>query len=538
MDWRLLDYAKDAEDTASGLHVFLAEIPQYRKDITGHIAELFAISNALHELHDALDLSRYGRYSASILADLEVCMPSLGYTLDDVRDMFNKKKSKRTAPGAFPGTPPYAVLWEDSLADMKAQGISLPIRLELYRNYLQGMYDTLRGHHDEQEMNKIFVRLSKLVKKQEPIDSYFNRLSMHSQGGHARTPKPPSPKVARPHIQSYPTYPTAGYSYHTAQPPPLAPTWGGIIGDVPYVPPPVPEIPQSPTYSSASSHTYSNHSNDSGEPVAHWAMKIFDGRHSLTQFSTLGVRSTCLGRDEPHVIAILDGDGFEKVAEMPFEVVDVTVRLYWREEDNRARVLYLTKDEDKNRMRFCFPLTGLKIMRQGACLQLCRVNRRDGQLDLWARLRFTLYERMVLMYCTMTAMKCQDQAGTPEGLEDVFDGEKIEFSGEITDSRYLHAFRVYRDTDSGCVRFEATARRGPLKNIPIWTAFVGQYIGDRAWMKRVGGSTIQFGQLHPYVFCDGYRLPKGGTGRYQLTFTTPEDARNFKDTFHRIRARR
>jgi hypothetical protein len=145
MDWRLLEYAKEAEDTAAALQVFLGEVPQYRKDITGDIAELFAISNALHVLHEALELSRYGRFSGRILKDLEVCLPSLGHTLDDVRDMFSKKKNARAAPGAFPGTPPYAVLWEDSLADLKAQGMSLPIRLELFRTYLQGMYDALRG---------------------------------------------------------------------------------------------------------------------------------------------------------------------------------------------------------------------------------------------------------------------------------------------------------------------------------------------------------------------------------------------------------
>lgn len=122
-------------------------------------------------------------------------------------------------------------------------------------------------------------------------------------------------------------------------------------------------------------------------------MKIFDGRHSSTPFATLADRSSCLGRDEPRVIEILDGEGFEKVAEMPFEATNVTVRLYWRQEDNRARMLYLTKDESGYRWRHCFPLTGLKILRTGSCLQFCRVNRKDGRLDLWARLRFTLYER-------------------------------------------------------------------------------------------------------------------------------------------------
>lgn len=145
MDWRLLDYAKEAEDTASGLHAFLTEIPQYSKDITGNIAELFAISNALRVLHDELELSRYGRYSGRILRDLEICLPSLSYTLDDVRNMFSKsRRSHRTTPGAFPGTPDYAELWEDACDDLKVQGIALPMRLEMYRSYLQGMHDMLK----------------------------------------------------------------------------------------------------------------------------------------------------------------------------------------------------------------------------------------------------------------------------------------------------------------------------------------------------------------------------------------------------------
>jgi hypothetical protein len=146
MDWRLLEYAKEAEDTASGLLVSLDEIPQYKKDIRGHIAELFAISHALHELNEALDLSQYGRYAAYILKDLEICLPSLEYTLDDVQDIFSKsKKSRHTAPGAFPGTPPYALIWEDALSDFQTQGMALPKRFETVRMYLQGMHDLLKG---------------------------------------------------------------------------------------------------------------------------------------------------------------------------------------------------------------------------------------------------------------------------------------------------------------------------------------------------------------------------------------------------------
>jgi hypothetical protein len=146
MDWRLLDYAKDAEDTAAGLHIFKSEVPEYAKDITGHMAELFAISNALHTLNESLDLSRYGRWVGRIKRDMEIMLPSLGYTLDTVNDMFGKsKKQSRQHPGAFPGTPPYNLIWEDTLADFKAEGLPLHVRLELYRTYLQDMNDILKG---------------------------------------------------------------------------------------------------------------------------------------------------------------------------------------------------------------------------------------------------------------------------------------------------------------------------------------------------------------------------------------------------------
>jgi hypothetical protein len=117
----------------------------------------------------------------------------------------------------------------------------------------------------------------------------------------------------------------------------------------------------------------------------------------------------CLGRDEPEALHRLELDGFQKVLETwvdskvararrtnryrPFEATNVWVRLYWRPSDNRARILFLTVDSAGNRMRYCIPLTGLKVLRTESCLQLCRVNRADGKLDLWANLRFTVYER-------------------------------------------------------------------------------------------------------------------------------------------------
>lgn len=109
-----------------------------------------------------------------------------------------------------------------------------------------------------------------------------------------RTPQPypygRPPLPARPVAERGTTYPSYVQQHHQhipPPPPPPLPPRSPVYGDIPFVPPIVPDVPQSPTYSNASSHTYSTHSNDSGGPVAHWAMKIFDGRHSSTPFKTL-----------------------------------------------------------------------------------------------------------------------------------------------------------------------------------------------------------------------------------------------------------
>lgn len=147
MDWRLRESAKEAEDTAANLHVFLNEIPEYAKEITGEIAELYAISHALHTVHEGLERSQYGIYVGRISRDLDIVLPSLRYTLEDVRNMFNKsKKQSKQHPGAFPGTPDYTIIWEDALEELEDEGVPLPRRLELYRLYLQSMFDVLKGY--------------------------------------------------------------------------------------------------------------------------------------------------------------------------------------------------------------------------------------------------------------------------------------------------------------------------------------------------------------------------------------------------------
>lgn len=146
MELRLLEYAKEAEDVAADIHAFLADIGHSRKEANMINSDLLAISNALHELHEALQHDLYMRFSSRISRHLEVCLPSLEYTLYDMRSIHSKwQRSSRKDRDGSDVSAPVTLLWEDTLVALKAQGISLLDRLELYRKYLEGSFDILRG---------------------------------------------------------------------------------------------------------------------------------------------------------------------------------------------------------------------------------------------------------------------------------------------------------------------------------------------------------------------------------------------------------
>jgi hypothetical protein len=171
-------------------------------------------------------------------------------------------------------------------------------------------------------------------------------------------------------------------------------------------------------------------------------------------------------------------------------------------------------------------LTALKLKRQGANLNLFLHNRSANDFQLWAQLNFPVYENLVLFYCAFAAMKSQDWTKFPPELQDQFhkrkhSEEREEFSGEIKDDNYLHALRIYVDEDSGGMRVEARARRGPFTNTPIWTAFITSFVSKGGWVKWINERVIQLNGLHPYVFCHAYTPPKGKTGKFRLQFTNP-----------------
>ncbi|KAK4991139.1 hypothetical protein LTR50_002069 [Elasticomyces elasticus] len=510
MDQQLIRHAKNAEDVAAGLQVFLDRVPQYATDISAIISELFATSSATRALHTASDDLRYARAFHTIRSDLDLVLRSLQYTLGTVRGIF-----------ARTGLASYRVLWDGLNLFVQTEGSSLCTRLEWYKIFLHDLFDVLRSI----STGRLIVfreRIKRLLIRQESPETHIPNLS--ADAGASRTP--------RPELQRFQSF----SSYHVRAPQSSIPNiWDDLLPPLAPDPPP----PISPTFSSASSQTLSSSqtSFSNRPPPPHWAQLVFDGQHPVTSFRASSQVSKCYGRDEPEALQGLVAAGFVEVLETPFDAAGLRLRLYWRPADHRARVLILTQDRvTRQKLHYCIPLTALKVVRSESSLQLYRAGTPD--LLLWANLKFTIYERMVLFYCTFVAMKRQDAVSILPHLDDLFQlREEVEFAGEIQDDSYLHALRLFRDPLSGGMRLEGSALRGPMQNTPIWTAFITLHLASRSWLQWVESKVVWLKDLKPYVFCEGYSPPRARTGEFELRFTTRDDAEDFVERVKELRPR-
>ncbi|KAK8160636.1 hypothetical protein BKA80DRAFT_290477 [Phyllosticta citrichinensis] len=542
MDWPLLEVAKAVEELAAGMKELVDDVREHAYEYLSAISRLFAISAELRGLERKVPKPKYRAALATIAPEMELLCDSVGATVDTLSVEFLGLTSPNVRRN-----------WEGLVRICVDEGVSLANRLELYQDLAVGLNDVLKHDRDPDDLEPITKPLRRLRARQVPLkeggpreeDPIVRIISDSPPPQHPPHPRRGGPRAEDPIVRIIsdsppPQHPPPPPRYNPRSqsprfgpaPPPPPPPPQPPFEDPKYLyaeewesegyvysPPPESAIPMSPAVSDASWGEFPSWPRS----VTHWAMDVYDGKHPLSPFrGSLGQPTRCFGRDMPDAVNRLCADGFVKVVEHPFEASEVFVRLYWRETDNRARILFLTKDPSGARHRFCFPLTALKIMRVGASLQFCRVNKNDGGLDLWAVLRFASSERMVLFYCTCVALKYQDPVEYDLGQDDFFapPGEEQLFGGEIKDEGLLHALRIFRDTKSGSVRFEVTTRHGRSNKTPIWTAFVSDLLRTRGWLHRVDRRTVAFSELHTYVFCNNF-VPLRGRGSHpEVRFTS------------------
>ena len=106
--------------------------------------------------------------------------------------------------------------------------------------------------------------------------------------------------------------------------------------------------------------------------------------------------------------------------------------------------------------------------------------------------------------------------------------EREEFGGVIKDGNLRHGLRIFKDHSSGVVRLEASALRGPMSDVPLWTAFITHYANDPQWADLENGNVVSLVALRypPYVFLAGYEPPRRGPKEYILQFDTRRGRRS------------
>lgn len=556
----LIATAETAQDIAAGLHKFLEPVSESSTEITGLIAECFAISSALRELNDAVGDVRQNRKYATISEDVRLVLLSLDYTFGDVHRIFGglARPNHSTMSSA------YRQVWRDIENYFQQQSRNtLSVRLEYYKKFLQHLICIMiegsspnYGVFDDLE-DRIDALLEVQSAQDIRLEDDFNNMTIGPPGARKprsferRRPQPMAPDLPSPGRGDARRRRSEAEEFQRREREPIGRRRGPVSYDRAshdralydefdfrfdssglddeFDWPPAPEVPSSPTTTTSFSQSSSTSSS-----IQHWVPKLFEQSPSNTPFKTIGPVSACFGGDLPNASSRLAED-HEKVLQQPFEKGDLVVRLYIRLSDNRARIHCRTMRVNQSRKQCCLPLTVLRVERVHSGLKFCRTSSNGQPLELWACLRFSSYERLVLFFCTFLAMKAEDSTNSGRATQDYeLRGETQVYAGIILDDHYEHALRIYKDRDSGGIRLQASVFTGELRRTPVWTAFITHHVSSRRWMRKVGPKTIHLADLQRYVFSSEYVPQLGPGGEHELVFLKTEDRRAFAETIEEL----
>ncbi|KAL4916282.1 hypothetical protein BDW62DRAFT_186420 [Aspergillus aurantiobrunneus] len=502
-----------AEDVAAGFHRFRDPVPEHATEITGLIADLFMISSSLKALEELSRHRHYGAIFNVARSDVELVSASLQYTLDDIVEFFgNLDGHKASSRSAHKRT------WSGmSKFFMDESEETLAMRLAKYKVFLKELEDLIKEAGPDllliSRLREGFKEL--LVQQDSGLARRLGTMSVSSSSSSSSNSTTPSSPVSD-------RRPRARRSYERARPAHLSPTPTSPSSDSFFdMPPLAPAAPASPVTSSGTSHSLgSNTLSD------HWAAHVFFQPRTETRLPNRGDRSICYGDSQPDLAEWLEAEEFVQLLELSFG--NFRVRFYLREDDHRARIVC-----SASRKHYCLPLNLLEIVRHGpSCLQLCRRRKGGSELVVWANLKFSTIEVMVIFYCTFLALRSQDSGRPVSQIRDYeLNQEEELFASPIMDDDFLHALRVYRDKFTGAVRLQASVHKGEMKRSPVWTAFVTDLLRTERWIRIVDKKNIILRELRQTIFISAeYEPPKTQRGGHLLKFTNSNDAEGFTNT--------
>ena len=159
--------------------------------------------------------------------------------------------------------------------------------------------------------------------------------------------------------------------------------------------------------------------------------------------------SRCYGEHNPNARPRLKEE-FEEILEISFGgQTELTVRLFYREGDHRARILCKWPSRSGRGNKYsCLPLNLLEFRRAESSLQICKKIPGSSKVDLWASLTFSTIEStsrcrvkylrsktdvalgLVIFYCTLLSLRGHDDGKPVTKIQDYeLAGEAAVFAG-------------------------------------------------------------------------------------------------------------
>lgn len=138
----LIAKAETAQDIAAAFNKFLEPVSDSSTEITGLIAELFAISSAARELSNACLDPRYRGRNLLVEEDTRTVLLSIEYTFNDINRLFGDLDR----PVYITNREAYRGVWKSIINHFQDESSGpLVQRLESYRRFLLDLAETIQG---------------------------------------------------------------------------------------------------------------------------------------------------------------------------------------------------------------------------------------------------------------------------------------------------------------------------------------------------------------------------------------------------------
>ncbi|KAI1933662.1 hypothetical protein LOZ65_000298 [Ophidiomyces ophidiicola] len=559
----LPNLAKDVEQYSSKLIPFIENVPKYAHDIALILSQSFAISGHLRILHALRYSTAYGSSFQKVTDDLRIVYSIVRYSAQEISSGI--EEMKRTAKGVV--TPDeYQRTWSQLWSLFSSQsGYTLPIRLNHARLMIEALNALMKkrvplpieipGLSIEPVDETMMARLRKdfntiLLAQIKSEEQQRQQQQWKEMPSNPKTPKRPSPARLRPSPPtpeippppppppSPPALPPRSKPSTPQTKPPKAAQKAARMARPSSFEPGWPELESdssedevhfsSPNENSAlSASSYAN-----SDFVDHWTLDVF-GQHidSSAPLNRSGEGSGCYACPVMDAREKLEKE-YDELCQLDFPgKPQISISFFLRDRDHRTKVLCTVYTSKTRTVYSAMPITKLEIYRDGSSLQLC-VRHSEGKegLYLWAGLQFSSMEKMVVFYCSFLALRGQDGSGPIKKFLDYeLKDELYVFGGKIFDDNYIHALRIYRDHDTKAIRLQASIYEGDLEWVPVWTAFIQNYLKKKNWMRR-SGTKIYLSKLQRVIFIDSsdYSPQITREGEHVLSFTSEDDANSFE----------